>query len=100
MHESNQVNKVSPLFPLGLLVATPGALEVLKEYGIIPMRLIARHSRGDWGDVGRDDAKSNDRAVHSGARLLSCYRLANRVKIWVITEADRSSTTVLLPSDY
>ncbi len=99
MNQSS-INKVSPLFPLGLLVATPGALEVLKEYGIIPMRLIARHSRGDWGDVGPDDAKSNDKAVHSGARLLSCYRLANRAKIWVITEADRSSTTVLLPSEY
>lgn len=92
--------KISPLFPLGLLVATPGALEVLKEHGIIPMRLIARHSRGDWGDVEPDDAKSNDKAVHSGARLLSCYQLANSARIWVITEADRSSTTVLLPSEY
>lgn len=92
--------KSSTLFPLGLLVATPGALEVLQESGIIPMRLIARHSRGDWGDVGPDDAKSNDKAVHGGARLLSSYQLADGVKIWGITEADRSSTTVLLPSEY
>lgn len=87
------------LFSLGLLVATPGALKVLAANGIIPMRLIARHSLGDWGDVGLDDAKANTNAVHSGARILSSYRVADGGKIWVITEADRSFTTVLLPSE-
>lgn len=88
------------LFPLGQLVATPGALKVLEEYGILPLRLIARHSIGDWGDVSPDDAKANAEALRFGARLLSSYQLADDVHIWIITEADRSATTVLLPSEY
>jgi hypothetical protein len=87
-------------FPLGLLAATPGALKVLKANGVIPMRLIARHSLGDWGNVGPDDARANDNALHSGTRILSSYQLADGAKVWVITEADRSSTTVLLPTEY
>ncbi len=88
------------LFSLGQLVATPGALKVLEANSMIPMRLIARHSIGDWGDVGPDDAEANDNAVSSGTRILSSYRLTDGTKIWVITEADRSATTVLLPSEY
>lgn len=88
------------LFPLGLLVATPGALKVLEANGMIPMRLIASQSIGDWGDVGSDDADANDSAVNSRTRILSSYRLTDGTKIWVITEADRSATTVLLPSEY
>jgi hypothetical protein len=98
----NQSSDSGPvlLFPLGLLVATHGALKVLKANGIIPLRLIARHSLGDWGDVGPDDARVNDNALHSGTRILSSYQLADGAQVWVITEADRSSTTVLLPSEY
>ena len=88
------------LFPLGLLVATPGALKILQANGVIPMRLIARHGLGDWGNVGPDDARANDNALHSGARILSSYQLADGAQVWVITEADRSSTTVLIPSEY
>lgn len=99
MNQTN-INNPAQLFSLGLLVATPGALKVLETNGIIPMRLIARHSIGDWGDVGADDAEANDYAVISGARLLSSYRLTDGTKVWVITEADRSATTVLLPSEY
>ena len=88
------------LFPLGDLVATPGALSVLEKNGIVPMRLIARHMRGDWGDVPPDDAAANTDALRIGARVLSSYSLPDCARIWIITEADRSSTTLLLPDEY
>lgn len=88
------------LFPLGDLVATPGALSILENCGIIPMRLIARHGQGDWGDVSALDAQANADALSLGGRLLSSYTLAGDTKIWVITEADRSATTLLLPLEY
>ena len=88
------------LFPMGQLVATPGALKDLEQHGITPLRLLARHTIGDWGDIGPDDAKANADALRFGARILSSYRLTEGVRIWVITEADRSATTLLLPSEY
>jgi hypothetical protein len=88
------------LFPLGDLVATPGALSALEKNGIVPMRLIARHMRGDWGDVPHEDAAANTDAVRIGARLLSSYALPDHARIWIITEADRSSTTLILPDEY
>lgn len=88
------------LFPLGDLVATPGALKALEKNGVIPMRLISRHMCGDWGDVPPDDAKANVDALRIGARLLSSYPLDDGARIWIITEADRSVTTLLLPSEY
>jgi hypothetical protein len=88
------------LFSLGDLIATPGALSVLEKNGIVPMRLIARHIRGDWGDVRTDDAAANTEALRIGARLQSSYTLPDRARIWIITEADRSSTTLLLPEEY
>lgn len=88
------------LFALGDLVATPGALSVLERNGIIPIRLISRHIRGDWGDVPSADAAANTDALRIGARLLSSYTLPDRARIWIITEADRSATTVLLPEEY
>jgi hypothetical protein len=88
------------LFPLGDLVATPGALSVLERNGIVPMRLISRHMRGDWGDVPADDAAANTDALRIGARVLSSYTLPDGARIWIITEADRSSTTLLLPDEY
>jgi hypothetical protein len=88
------------LFPLGDLVATPGALKALEKNGVIPMRLISRHLRGDWGSVSPDDAKANTDALHIGARLLSSYPLPDGARIWIITEADRSATTLLLPEEY
>jgi hypothetical protein len=98
MNQARPINAM--LFPLGDLVATPGALKVLKECAILPIRLIARHSRGDWGEVPVEDVQSNAEALTLGNRLLSSYALANGLKIWVITEADRSATTILLPSEY
>ncbi len=88
------------LFPLGDLVATPGALSVLEKNGVVPIRLISRHMKGDWGDVPPEDAAANTDAVRIGARVLSSYSLPDRARIWIITEADRSSTTLLLPEEY
>lgn len=88
------------LFRLGHLVATPQALHTLAEYGVKPIALLKRHAIGDWGDIPADDAKANQIALQSGSRLLSAYRIGDNAKVWVITEADRSATTILLPSEY
>lgn len=89
-----------PLFPLGRIVATPGALEALEASRQYPAVFIGRHVRGDWGDCGPEDAAANDQALQDGGRLLSVYRTSLGVKLWIITEADRSSTCVLLPDEY
>ena len=89
-----------PLFPLGQTVATPGALEALAEAGQSPADFLSRHVHGDWGDCGTEDAAGNDQALRDGTRIFSVYRTSRGVKIWVITEADRSSTCILLPSEY
>jgi len=88
----------SPGFNLGQLVATPGVLEVVTHDEI--MSVLSRHLRGDWGDLDDDDKKANDDALVHGSRLLSAYLTADGTKFWIITEADRSATTVLLPSEY
>jgi hypothetical protein len=90
----------SPRFPLGTLVATPGAVRALADAGQDPMEFIARHQAGDWGEVNDEDKQENEFSVTHGFRILSAYRTAGDVKIWVITEADRSATTILLPSEY
>jgi hypothetical protein len=87
-------------FPLGRLVATPGALAAMERTGADPVQYLARHATCDWGDVDAEDWTANDRALVDGARLLSAYRLPDGTGIWVITEADRSATTFLLPSEY
>ncbi len=86
---------VSGLFPLGACVATPGAIDLDVDLA----NLLARHSRGDWGEVCKADARENDRALKTGERLLSSYPVGDG-KVWVITEADRSSTCLLLPEEY
>lgn len=91
--------KVStPLFTLGQTVATPAAMEVMKTNGITPADLLDRHVLGDWGDVCDEDKGLNDDAVQHGDRILSSYTVG-KSKLWVITEADRSSTCILLPSE-
>jgi hypothetical protein len=87
-------------FPLGRLLATPGALAALEEARTTAAPYLVRHSLGDWGDLGAEDIRANDRALITGARLLSAYTLATGVRVWVITEADRSATTCLLPCEY
>lgn len=84
--------------PLGQTAATPGALDVLTRTDILTA--LSRHCRGDWGDCSPEDTLANDRALVEGARLLSVYRSRAGAKFWVITEADRSVTTVLLPDEY
>lgn len=89
-----------PLFKLGQVVGTPGALAEFEEAGQTPWEFISRHVQGDWGDVGDEDREANDRSVEDGSRILSAYHLKTGTTIWVITEADRSSTCLLLPDEY
>lgn len=86
------------LVDLGHLVATTSARDTLNPIDI--SRALERHATGDWGDLCDSDKKANDRALCDGSRLLSAYTGSNGVKFWIITEWDRSYTTVLLPSDY
>jgi hypothetical protein len=83
---------------MGRTVITPGALEVLDGEDILLG--ISRHAGGDWGDVCPEDKQSNDEALNFGARLLSAYHTEGGQKFWIITEADRSATTILLPDEY
>ncbi len=92
--------KCQELFPLGRLVATPKALEAVAESGERIETFLARHSTRDWGDVSEDDRKENDLSVGKGFRLLSQYKLPTGGRLWIITEGDRSLTTVLLPEEY
>jgi hypothetical protein len=89
---------MAPL-PLGTIVATPGALKVLSEVGENPLCYLARHSSGDWGDLDGHDRRENERSLRHGWRVVSSYPLGEKT-IWVITEADRSITTILLPEEY
>jgi hypothetical protein len=85
---------------IGQMYATPGALKALAEAEQTPLEFLIRHMNGDWGEVCPEDWAENDLSVREGFRVLSAYTLKTGVKIWVITEADRSVTTVLLPEDY
>jgi len=84
-------------FPLGQIVATPGALALFGHEGCF--RLLVRHANGDWGDIDGFDRRENERALREGARLFSAYDTAVG-RCWIISEADRSSTCILLPSEY
>jgi hypothetical protein len=85
------------LFPLGQVVATRSVLEAIPNDAVV--NALRRHARGDWGEVCEEDRGLNDEALKEGARLLSVYK-AGESKFWIITEADRTATTVLLPEDY
>jgi hypothetical protein len=87
-------------FELGQVVATPSALELLRRYGKTPDEYLARHLSGDWGDLGDLDWRANDQAVEAGTRLFSAYAVSPLNTLWIITEADRFSTCILLPEDY
>jgi hypothetical protein len=91
-------NKV--LFPLGQIFLTIGAREALEESNQLPNEFLVKHSSGDWGIVCEDDRKENELSIKEGFRTLSVYRTGKGEKIWVITEADRSSSTILLPEEY
>lgn len=83
---------------LGKVVATPNALERLADADI--QQALARHAAGDWGEVSDEDREENEFSLREGFRLMSVYRSAEGETFWIITEADRSSTTVLMPEDY
>lgn len=85
-------------FLMGNLYATPGVLGAVASDELLAC--LGRHARGDWGECGSEDWEANERALVEGARLFSVYKLASGVKLWIITEADRASTTALLPEEY
>jgi hypothetical protein len=87
-------------FSLGQTCVTPGALQALVEAGQTGQELFARHQAGDWGEVCTEDQQANEEAIIERSRILSAYKLATGVKVWVLTEADRSVTTILLPDEY
>jgi hypothetical protein len=85
---------------MGHIVATPGVLAALEQSGEQPCEFLSRHASGDWGDLCEEDRKENEFSLTHGFRVLSSYRLRTGTTLWIITEADRSSTTLLLPSEY
>ncbi len=87
-------------FPLGRTVATPGALDALSSNNQTPLEFFVRPVRGDWGDTDADDQERNEEAIKDGSRIFSVYNLRDSTRIYVITEADRSATTILLPEEY
>jgi len=87
------------MFELGQIVATPGALEFMATNNVSAGDLIHRHLAGDWGDLDKEDKKRNNEALIDGSRIFSSYNVGES-KVWVITESDRSSTCLLLPSEY
>ena len=87
------------LFDLGSIVATPCCLRQCMKSSVDPMQLIQRHAAGDWGDIDTEDRNANDRAIKHGLRIFSTHTVGDS-KVWCITEADRSSTCLLLPSEY
>jgi len=97
---SSKVKTVSkePRFSLGILLITMPALKAIPDEDV--RAALARHMSGDWGEMDAEDCAANEMALKHGTRIFSAYRSAKGVKFWVITEADRSQTTVLLPEDY
>lgn len=88
-----------PQFPPGLVVATPGAINALAVAGVSVWAVVSRHIAGDHGDLDDEDRRANRAAVRNGDRIVSSYRLPTGEAVWVVTEADRSSTSCLLPSE-
>lgn len=103
-----ETQEAKPRFELGQLCYTPGAQALLQRYQVSPFQLLTRHVSGDWGEVCPEDAQANEDALEHGSRLFSVYLLPplaedptlTAAKLWVITEADRSVTTLLLPEEY
>ena len=91
---------MTPKFQLGNIVATPGAIVALREAQDSVWLYLNRHASGDWGDICKQDAKENEISLLSGFRIFSTYQIKDGNRIWIITEADRSSTCVLLPEEY
>lgn len=88
------------LFELGRVVSTPGALAALERAGQHPKDFLDRHAAGDWGELSDEDRVENELSILTGYRLLSAYRTVRGERLWILTEADRSTTTILLPGEY
>lgn len=86
------------LFKVGQVYKTMGVNETIDDNDI--MKALNRHVKGDWGELQEGDKEANDEALQTDQRILSSYKDSNGVKFWIITEADRSATTVLLPEEY
>ncbi len=95
-----QQTSKQPAFELGQIVATPGALAALKKAGQQPGEFLTRHVNREWSDLPDDDRKENDYSLEHGFRLLSSYRTNADDRLWIITESDRTVTTILLPEEY
>ena len=102
MRPNHITNKQSTItrFALGQTFITPRAEEALQIAGQTAIEFLRRHMSGDWGELSDEDVKENDVSLKEGLRLLSAYQTGKGQKIWIITEADRSATTILLPSEY
>jgi hypothetical protein len=87
-------------FAPGSIVATPAVLAAFQAAGDDPLAYLVRHLAGDWGELNEHDRRENELSLQHGWRILSAYRMSNGTKFWVITEADRSATTFLLPDEY
>jgi len=100
-HEAHLISVVShSRFPTGQLIVTAGVDALIRHGRLKPSAYLARHLSGDWGDLCDEDRNLNDAALKSGDRLLSSYQVAPDLKLWIITEWDRSVTTLLLPEEY
>jgi len=97
---NTQPNHHQPLFRLGTVLITPGAILALVEANQSALDLLDRHAYGDWGELTGEDWQANEQALKEGSRLFSAYTLTTGERIWVISEWDRSATTVLLPREY
>jgi hypothetical protein len=98
--EANSMSTTNGRVPLGEMVATPRALQAIEAAGQDAIGFLYRHQQGDWGDLSDDDKRENEFSVDKELRIFSAYYTAKGEKIWIITEADRSATTILLPSEY
>lgn len=98
-HQNDDRVSANPLFCLGAVVATPGALDLLDRAGINATVYLDRHRCGDFGTISLHDVQENRYAVNRRLRIFSAYDIGKE-RLWLITEADRSVTTLLLPSEY
>jgi hypothetical protein len=89
---------IEPKFPLGYLVATPGVIEKIPHEEL--QTALNRHASGDWGELDAEDRRANESALIEGQRLLSAYDSKDKTRFWILTEWDRSVTTILLPMEY
>ena len=98
--ETDKHDSRAPLFNPGRIVATPGAMDALNDSPMQAAMLLGRHMGGDWGDICEEDSRANTAALRYGNRLVSVYATQSGARLWIITESDRSTTTLLLPDEY